>query len=124
MDSKDHNSAFHRAIRKYGFENFKWEIIQENILEEFLDIVEIYQIAINNSYYTGYNETFGGDCTRGYKPSFEQKQKISKTLKERFKDKRRHPNFGKKHKKLSEKRKGSGNPMFGKIPWNKGKKIK
>lgn len=31
-------------------------------------------------------------------------------------------NKGKKHPELSEKYKGSGNPMFGKIPWNKGLK--
>ena len=30
-NAKDYNSQFHQAIRKYGLENFSYEILEENI---------------------------------------------------------------------------------------------
>jgi hypothetical protein len=57
--------AIKRAIRKYGKEHFKIEIIEDNILKKNLDEREIYWIAYyksNNSEF-GYNLTKGGNCT-------------------------------------------------------------
>lgn len=59
----DDNTYFHRAVQKYGMENFSLEIIEDNIPLEQLDEREIYWIKYFDSYYTsgkGYNETKGG----------------------------------------------------------------
>lgn len=52
--------SIHKAIRKYGFENFSWEILEE-CPKERLNEREIYWIAYYNTYNDGYNETKGGD---------------------------------------------------------------
>ena len=51
---------FHRALRKYGRDNFSWEIIEE-IDNDKLNDREIYWINYYNSYNNGYNLTPGGD---------------------------------------------------------------
>ena len=58
---------FHRAIRKYGTEDFVYEIIEDNIRDiEYLKQREQYWIKQYNSYYEGYNSTLGGEgnCKR------------------------------------------------------------
>lgn len=57
-------NKFYRAIKKYGFENFYYEILEDNINEERLDEREIYWIKYYNSYENGYNSTLGGQATR------------------------------------------------------------
>jgi len=93
------NYVFHKAIRKYGVEQFEWNIIWEGD-NELLNEMEIYFIKLYNSYYSyekGYNMTFGGDgntglrtdetkrkiseCKRGIKHSADTKDKISKSCK-------------------------------------------
>ena len=63
VDSKKDNYCFHRALRKYGIENFEIEIIEDNIPLLNLDEREIYWISYFDSYYmnNGYNMTYGGD---------------------------------------------------------------
>lgn len=57
----DVNKTLYKAIRKYGLENFTFEVLQDNIeTYEELDKVEIYWIDFYNSFVKGYNETFGG----------------------------------------------------------------
>lgn len=57
----DQNKTLYQAIRKYGVENFSFEVIQDNIdTFEKLDKAEIYWIDYYNSFVKGYNETFGG----------------------------------------------------------------
>lgn len=59
------NFIFHKAIRKYGFENFTWEVLEsgiDNIGE--LNQKEQYWIQQKNSYCEngyGYNMSLGGD---------------------------------------------------------------
>ena len=63
MTNYDPNNHFHNAIRKYGFSDFSFEIIEDNIIDnETLNEREKYWIEQYNSYYDGYNSTFGGDC--------------------------------------------------------------
>ena len=50
---------FHRAIRKYGFNNFTFEEI-EVIPDGLLDEREIYWIAYYDTFKHGYNSTLGG----------------------------------------------------------------
>jgi len=55
------NKTLYKAMRKYGIENFTFEVLQDNIeTYEQLDKAEIYWIDYYNSFVKGYNETFGG----------------------------------------------------------------
>lgn len=57
-----YNYHFHNAIRKYGAEDFNYEIIEDNITSsDILNEREKYWIAYYDSYYNGYNSTMGGD---------------------------------------------------------------
>lgn len=57
----DYNFPFHRAIRKYGIDNFIIETIDSTNDAEELKEKEKYWINFYNSYYDGYNATLGGD---------------------------------------------------------------
>lgn len=57
-----YNYHFHNAIRKYGADDFSYEIIEDNIKSvETLNERERYWISYYNSYYDGYNSTMGGE---------------------------------------------------------------
>lgn len=78
--SNDSNYAFHKAIRKYGKENFDWEIIDNSETQEELNEKEIYWIKFYNSFSEhGYNMTLGGNGSSGYKMSEESIQKTLDT---------------------------------------------
>ena len=59
MTAKD-DTYFHKAIQKYGVENFEWEVI-EQCKKKDLDAREIYWIEYYDSFNKGYNCTKGGD---------------------------------------------------------------
>ena len=84
---KGSDRIFHKAIRKYGWDAFEWEILEESDdLEYLLNEREEYHIRQNNSYYldgNGYNMTYGGEATLGWHPTEETKIKISKANKGR-----------------------------------------
>lgn len=58
---KEYNKALYCSMRKYGLDNFSFEIIEE--LEDYSlsDEKEKYWIKYYNSYFNGYNESLGGD---------------------------------------------------------------
>lgn len=63
--SRDINkdTYFHRALKKYGKDNFLWEVIEE-CEDSSLNEREIYWIKYYNTYYkngNGYNMTYGGE---------------------------------------------------------------
>jgi group I intron endonuclease len=62
FNPKDHNYNTHlyRSFRKYGLEKFSFEVLEECTVEE-LNQKEIYWIEKYNSFFNGYNLTFGGD---------------------------------------------------------------
>lgn len=71
---KDHlnqlqdNTYFHRALLKYGENNFSLEVIEDNIPYHKLDEREKYWISYYDSFYTkgkGYNLTEGGQWGSG-----------------------------------------------------------
>lgn len=60
------NQYIHRAMRKYGVENFQYKILESDISEERLNEREKYWIAYYQSQVpNGYNETSGGDGGTG-----------------------------------------------------------
>ena len=68
INSAEYNKALYRAMRKYGIDNFQFEIL-ELCNSDDLCSREQYWIAYYDSYKNGYNETPGGDIidTRGEK---------------------------------------------------------
>lgn len=90
---------FWKAIQKYGWVNFKHEILYENLSEDEAKELEKHSILMYNSNCReyGYNLTGGGDGTLGIPCSKETRAKISKKLKGR--------KFTNEHKKhMSESR--------------------
>lgn len=58
---------FSNAIRKYGINGFKWEIIFDNLCKTEAIRLEIEYIKNYNTYKNGYNSTRGGEGAWGYK---------------------------------------------------------
>jgi group I intron endonuclease len=72
------NYPLHNAIRKYGIENFSWEIICECLLKEDLDNQEKHYIVLfNTRKQNGYNLTDGGEGPNGWVPTEETRRKMS-----------------------------------------------
>jgi group I intron endonuclease len=99
---------FQRALKKYGFKNFKWEQIDCADNKNELNKKETDWIAFyhSNNETCGYNMTEGGDGVRGFIPSKESREKRGKSIHEHFK---KYPRgrFKKSHKeKLSIAHKG------------------
>lgn len=107
--------SFYEAIRKYGKEKFEWEIIEQCDSKSELNKKEIFYIDKYNSYYDGYNMTFGGEGGSGvtYERTDEIRKKISDSLKGHKRSKssikkqiktmsgKNHPLYGIGHKKDS-----------------------
>lgn len=75
----EHNSPIHKAIRKYGWENMIIEGVDFNAktTDELSHREEIW-IWLCNSQKKGYNQTKGGEGTKGFRHSDETKELISK----------------------------------------------
>lgn len=104
--NKEYNKVLYCAMRKYGFENFEFEILIE-CEEELLDLMEIYYIEKYNTYIhsensNGYNMNKGGGGSKGAKRTRKQKKNLSIKAKERFKNKENCPFYGKKHTEESK----------------------
>ena len=69
-----------RSIQKYGWDNFKKEIIIDDVPEEDLNNLEISYIEVENTLTpNGMNLTLGGDGTSGYEYTPEQREKNRQT---------------------------------------------
>lgn len=79
------NEYFKRAIQKYGWNNFKHEILFSNLSLKEAKEKEIELIAFYDSTNSekGYNITIGGESGNGYHHTKLTKQKISESLKGR-----------------------------------------
>ena len=94
---------FHKAIRKYGWDAFIWEILDYTTDEdEAYNTLEVWWIAHYDSFNNGYNMTVGGDKSSGMKGRKHTEasiRKMSESLKGRT--------FSEEHKsKMSESLKG------------------
>ncbi len=67
----------HRAIRKYGFDNFYWMILNQCDDINTLNLLEQYYIACYNSMEEGYNMSIGGGSGIGYKHTESAKKQMS-----------------------------------------------
>jgi len=79
---KDRNSYFYNAIRKYGEENFNWEIIKicrnidkDSLYNELFEL-EISYIKEFDSFENGYNSNLGGIGSKGRIVSAETRKKL------------------------------------------------
>lgn len=100
------NTHFHRAIRKYGVDNWSHKVLLTNISTDIICQLEVAFISTYNTFECGYNATKGGEGTvgnkltaahkailkavhtgnsygLGWRPSEEQKNKQRKSLKGR-----------------------------------------
>lgn len=98
-------SKIDNARRKYGAENFKYEILHKkeynNIKEATIELnrLESYYIGLFDTFKNGYNCTLGGDGNRGVLVTEETRKKLSIATKGKKKPK----GFG---SKISKKLKG------------------
>lgn len=113
------NTHFYQAIRKYGEDNFDWEIICSTNNKQTLNELETYYIAKFDSIKHGYNMVDGGDnnimdieYVKTYHDnvmrSDEVRQKISESMKKYRKE---HPFTEEHREKLSKS--AMGNHNFG-----------
>lgn len=93
------NDHFTRAIKKYGWDNFKHEILFENLTIEQAKQKEISLIAFYDSTNPtkGYNISLGGDIM-----SESSKKKLSKVLKEKGLSERRLNLIRQKSRKINQ----------------------
>lgn len=130
----------YNAIRKYGRESFKIEVLEENVPESKLDERECYYINKYESLEKGFNNTGGGGGVRGYHHTAESRLKISAGVKKtshlwnnldralRIKNAQKGRQFTLAHRQhISESRKGkftgTDNPFFHKHHSNETKAI-
>lgn len=111
------------AIKKYGADKFKYEIIIQIVesnrctLREKLDELEIYYIKKYDSYNSGYNMTLGGSGSKGCFQTDESRKIISDKAKGRKGSMTGRHLTEEQRKKVSDFAKtriGSKNPFFGK----------
>lgn len=77
------NQYIHRAMRKYGVENFYYEVLETNIEESLLNEREKYWIALLQTQSpNGYNMTAGGDGGPGRRPLSSEEKLFNQKLKE------------------------------------------
>ena len=120
------NSYFTRAIKKYGWQAFKHEILLEGLSEEEAKAKEIELIAYyeSNQRKYGYNISSGGESRKGTTISKWHKEQISKASKGRIvtKETRQKLSIASKKswknpeyaKKMPLFQAGEDNPRFGK----------
>lgn len=60
-----YNGKLYRAFRKYGFDSFSFEVLEESgdFTQQDLNEKEVYYISYYNSYEKGYNMNYGGQYT-------------------------------------------------------------
>lgn len=113
-DNYRNSTYFKRAIRKYGWKNFKHEILFTNVEEERAKRLEIELIRHYKGLGISYNLTNRGDGTNGYHHTDEYKQFKSQQMKEFFSTERGKEicakggktNLGKKYNRKSGFTKG------------------
>ena len=91
-----HNVHFNNAIQKYGWDNFRHEIVLKNETFDYACKVErcLIKHYKSNDPNFGYNLTSGGEKSSGVIMSDESKRKMSNAQKKRFSNPENHPRYG------------------------------
>jgi group I intron endonuclease len=80
--NRSDSMPFHRAIRKYGWDSFEYEVLYKNVPEDLLNIAEMYAIYVHDTFGScGYNTNEGGGGQQGFSYSKDTKRKISENRK-------------------------------------------
>ena len=104
--NKRDNNIFHRALRKYGLENFVYCILEENVLRANLNMREMDWIEYYDSFYSGYNLTLGGGGIKGKSSGMKGKPAWNKGKIDIYSEETK--------KKMSESHKGIKNYNYNK----------
>lgn len=70
------NYRFHKALNKYGIDNFEWVILCETDSNSKLNLLEIFYISAYKRMTSLYNLTDGGEGNLGWIPTKETRDKI------------------------------------------------
>lgn len=126
----EYNSIFSNAIKKYGWNNFKHEVLFSELNEVSAKLIECDLIYYYKQLNISYNITDGGDGSAGLIMSEESRKKMSAAkkgkpsvrrgchLSEETKEKLRQANLGKHISEEAKEKIRSKNKE--KTPWNKG----
>lgn len=115
-DAKNNSKYFfHKALKKYGKENFKWIPIEYPV-EELNEMEQFWIKTLNTKAPNGYNLTDGGEGILGFK---HKKESINKMKKPKPSIKGKNNPMHIYNIDFS----GENNPMFGKPSPKKGKKL-
>lgn len=87
QDSKNPKYKFQRAIKKYGPENFIWEVVDTGETYEELLFKEVEYIRFYDSKKKGYNCTDRGQGVVGRKATKKQRDRTSQIVKDHWKTK-------------------------------------
>jgi group I intron endonuclease len=116
--SKYNKRKFSIALKKYGFDNFEWRVLDSASSIDELELKEVYYISKYDSVKNGYNLTSGGEIKKEY--SEESKQKMKEARVE-WHTKNTNGFKGKTHKK--EVRRKLSQNAIGRISPNKDKQL-
>lgn len=82
-ENKHYNVHLQRSWNKYGKDNFKFYVLEECDIDK-LNQLEVFYVDKLDSYYNGYNQTYGGDGSVGYKHDKQIIDKMCQIQRERF----------------------------------------
>ena len=72
---------FYNAIKKYGWDNFEWEVIyQSKDRDHTLKVMESHFIQEYDSFINGYNSTLGGEGVFGVRRKQSQEEKNKRKI--------------------------------------------
>lgn len=100
---------FHNAILKYGWDNFKHEVLYENLDEFQAKLLEMSLIRFYRKQNACYNATIGGDGVKTGKQVWNKGKKMPEWIVEKFRNKEFSDDT---RRKMSLAKKGKPNTRF------------
>lgn len=122
LNGRVRRSYFRNALLKHGMENFTWEVLEKCDSKKELDEMEFHYIKQYDTHVrngSGYNLTWGGEGTHGFKMSEETKDKLryirsNKTRKRMSRAAKNRKYSEEAIKKFKTMNSGIDNGMYGK----------
>lgn len=100
-EQEKHASYLHRAMAKYGVDNFSFEVLEEVRSEDLNDREQYWIKSLNCLSPNGYNLTIGGDGTQG----FARPQTVEEKIKRQQSNKKFYVDHPEARKEASERTK-------------------